>query len=250
MTKFLMLIAVAAAHYSFTTSFVTAADQVIMPSSSWNGSVADEKLLDKPVTVVATAEAWQELWKWWKLEGETPAVDFAKNLVVVQTTRGSRLNLTVKLDDKGDLKVFALATRDLRPGFRYSLGVVSREGVKTVNGVELPKEEAKKPTITGSVEGPAGDLEPGLVVSVKVQDISLADAAAVVLGEQIIRDPKAFPIPFAVPYDLEKTNRGVRFSIGVRIEKEGKLKFINDTNIPVIKDGPTKDVKAPVIKIK
>jgi hypothetical protein len=36
------------------------------------------------------------------------------------------------------LKVLALATRDLRPGFRYQILVVPREGVKTVNGKLLP----------------------------------------------------------------------------------------------------------------
>jgi hypothetical protein len=33
-----------------------------------------------------------------------------------------------------------MATRDLRPGFRYVIATVSREGVKTVNGKQLPKE--------------------------------------------------------------------------------------------------------------
>ena len=58
----------------------------------------------------------------------------------VATTSGSRLNLNTKLDDKGDLKVVGLGTRDLRPGFRYAIKSVSRDGVKTVNGKELPKE--------------------------------------------------------------------------------------------------------------
>jgi len=66
--------------------------------------------------------------------------DFSKELLAVATTRGSKLNLTAKTDDKGDLKVLALSTRDLRPGFRYAIKSVSRDGVKTVNGKELPKE--------------------------------------------------------------------------------------------------------------
>jgi hypothetical protein len=33
-----------------------------------------------------------------------------------------------------------LGTRDIRPGFRYVLGVVSREGVKTVNKKDLAKK--------------------------------------------------------------------------------------------------------------
>jgi hypothetical protein len=34
----------------------------------------------------------------------------------------------------------AISTRDLRPGFRYAIKSVSKEGVKTVNGQPLPKE--------------------------------------------------------------------------------------------------------------
>jgi hypothetical protein len=30
-----------------------------------------------------------------------------------------------------------MATRDLRPGFRYVIAIVSRKGVKTVNGKRL-----------------------------------------------------------------------------------------------------------------
>ena len=67
-------------------------------------------------------------------------MDFGKEILVVATTVGSRLNLDTKLDEKGDLKVLALATRDLRPGFRYAIKSVGKEGVKTVNGKELPKE--------------------------------------------------------------------------------------------------------------
>ena len=44
------------------------------------------------------------------------------------------------LDDNGDLTVLGLGTRDIGPGFRYVLGVVSRKGVKTVNKKEVPKE--------------------------------------------------------------------------------------------------------------
>jgi len=234
----------------FCVGIATAAEKAIEPTMSWKGSVADRELLGKPPVVITSAEAWQALWTGWKLEGESPKVDFEKELVVVQTTVGGLLNLIVKLDDGGDLKVLGLATRDLRPGFRYVLATVPRVGIKTVNGLELPKEAEKKPAITGTVEGPAGELEPGLVVTVKLQDVSLQDAAAKVLGEQVLRDPKAFPIAFSISYDPTQCKPGFRYSIGVRIEKEGKLKYINDTHIPVINEGPTKDVKAPVIKVK
>jgi len=57
--------------------------------------------------------------------------------------RGGKINLSIlgamQVTDKGDLAVLAIATRDLRPGFRYVVSAVPREGVKTVNGKDLPK---------------------------------------------------------------------------------------------------------------
>jgi hypothetical protein len=43
------------------------------------------------------------------------------------------------LDEKGNLKALGFASRDLVPGFRYVIISVPKEGVKTVNGKELPK---------------------------------------------------------------------------------------------------------------
>ena len=67
-------------------------------------------------------------------------MDFTKELVIIGTTRGSNISLSPRLDDKGNLEVLAVATADLGPGFRYVIATVSREGVKTVNKKDLPKD--------------------------------------------------------------------------------------------------------------
>jgi hypothetical protein len=105
------------------------------------GSIDDEKLaMQTPEPpVIVSQKGWEKLAKAWGLK-DPPKVDFTKELLIVATTRGSQLNLSSKLDDKGNLQVSAISTRDLRPGFRYSIKSVSREGVKTANGKELPKE--------------------------------------------------------------------------------------------------------------
>jgi hypothetical protein len=69
-----------------------------------------------------------------------PNVDFKKQLVIIATTSGSKLRLSATLDDKGNLAVLGLGTTDLRPGVRYVIATVSREGIKTVNGKKLPQE--------------------------------------------------------------------------------------------------------------
>ena len=105
----------------------------------WSGSVEDEKAI-KPECITTTM-GLEAVWKAWKIEGDVPKVDFTKNLIVAVYSSGSRFNMAgATLDDKGNLDVLGFGTRDIRPGFRYVLGVVSKEGVKTVNKKELPKE--------------------------------------------------------------------------------------------------------------
>jgi hypothetical protein len=106
----------------------------------WKGSVDDEALAKDAPVVIVDAKALEQLWKAWRIEGKVPAVDFEKELVIISRTSGSRLRLSASLYDNGNLEVLGMATSDLRPGFRYAIATVSREGIKTVNGNELPKE--------------------------------------------------------------------------------------------------------------
>jgi hypothetical protein len=118
----------------------TAADKKKLTiGMTWSGSVDNEKLAQPEV--ITNAKGLEAVWKAWKIEGDMPKIDFTKELVVAVYSAGSSLKMAgAQLDEKGNLEVLGLGTRDLRPGFRYVLGTVSREGVKTVNGKELPKD--------------------------------------------------------------------------------------------------------------
>jgi hypothetical protein len=109
-------------------------------TNEWTGSVEDEKLLKDAPACVTSKKGLENLWKAWKISDKMPEVDFDKEIVVISTTRGSKLKAAANLDEKGNLQVLGVATQDLRPGFRYVIATVSKEGVKTVNGKELPKE--------------------------------------------------------------------------------------------------------------
>jgi hypothetical protein len=105
----------------------------------WSGSVEDEKAI-KPECITST-KGLEAVWKAWKIDGDVPKIDFTKDIVVAVYSPGSKLNMAgANLDDTGDLAVLGFGTMDIRPGFRYVLGVVSKEGVKTVNRKALPKE--------------------------------------------------------------------------------------------------------------
>jgi hypothetical protein len=112
----------------------------VKPIKEWTGSVEDENLAKGAAECITSAKGLENLWKAWKLADKVPEVNFTKEIVILTTTPGSKLKLFATLDEKGNLMVGGLGTRDLRPGFRYVIATVSKEGVKTVNGKELPKE--------------------------------------------------------------------------------------------------------------
>jgi hypothetical protein len=118
----------------------------IKPTQTWRGSIDDLALLSEAPKGerVADAKAFEKLWNAWKVGAKLPEVDFSKSAVFVTTTRGSRLSHGATLDDKGNLRVGAIATRDLRPGFRYSIILVPLAGVKTINGKPFAASDEPK----------------------------------------------------------------------------------------------------------
>ncbi|MCE9547165.1 MAG: hypothetical protein K8T25_16955 [Planctomycetia bacterium] len=122
----------------FSTA-ASADDKPVKLSNQWKGSVADAALADGAPTFIATAKEFDALWTKWKL-ADKPAIDFSKEIVVLATSPGSHLSLSCTLSDAGNLNVIGMATLDFGEGFRYVIGTVSRDGVKTVQGKELPKE--------------------------------------------------------------------------------------------------------------
>jgi hypothetical protein len=121
---------------------VAAADlKPVKPTNTWMGSIDDKKLAkEMPDSgVIVNAKDFEKLFKTWKVAETVPEVNFDKEIVLVAKTEGSILKLNPMLDEKGDLKSLGFASRDLVPGFRYVIISVPKEGVKTVNGKELPK---------------------------------------------------------------------------------------------------------------
>jgi putative lipoprotein len=96
--------------------------------------------------------------------------------------------------------------------------------------------------VIGVITGSEGDAIPeDAVISVKLNDVSLADAPAVIIGEQIITGVTEFPAPFAVTYDPQVIEDNHTYAISVRIEDlSGNLLFINTSAYIVItRDSPS-----------
>jgi hypothetical protein len=139
MLRLLVCAVLAGCVFALVAPEASAQKKKVEINKKWDGSVEDEKAT-KP-ECITSAKGLEAVWKAWKIKGDVPNVDFTKNIVVAVYSEGSKLNIAAaNLDDNGNLDVLGFGTRDLRPGFRYVLGVVSREGVKTVNKKDLPKE--------------------------------------------------------------------------------------------------------------
>ncbi len=136
----------------FSPHFSSAGQETVTAVREWSGSIEDLSLLKAAPEFILSAKEFENLWLAWKLPGSPPAVDFSTNLVAVQTTQGSKLRLSATLDDRGNLTVLGLATRDLRPGFRYLFSVLSRKGVNTINGKELQQTADQMYLETGSAQ--------------------------------------------------------------------------------------------------
>lgn len=80
-------------------------------------------------------------------------------------------------------------------------------------------------------------LPPDATLSVSLQDVSLADAPATVLGEQSGPINGQVPLPFHLSYDPTQVKPGHRYAVSARIEADGQLMFITTEQHPVQLDG-------------
>lgn len=77
-------------------------------------------------------------------------------------------------------------------------------------------------------------LPPDAILTIKVQDTSRADAKARTLAEQTIElAGQQVPIAFNLVVDRDLIGKKSRITLSARIERAGKLLFINDKAYPV-----------------
>lgn len=106
-------------------------DRALRKLAPDSGAITDPAMLKKLLTK-------------WGFENADWSTDFQKNFVVVGTAFGPNIvRLMIRKSDEGNLKVLSAASRMAGPGFGWAMKVISREGVKTVNGKLLPQPGAQ-----------------------------------------------------------------------------------------------------------
>ncbi len=111
-------------------------------------------------------------------------------------------------------------------------------GCQNSQTTEVDSAEVSMKTITGTVayrERIA--LPPNAVVTVSLEDVSLADAPSKVLAKQTFEtEGKQVPFAFELSYDSNEIQAKHTYSVRARIDVDGKLRFISDTHQAVITD--------------
>jgi uncharacterized lipoprotein YbaY len=79
-------------------------------------------------------------------------------------------------------------------------------------------------------------LPDGAVVTVRVSDVSIADAAAPVVAEVAITPTTQVPIPYAIAVPASSLEEGRRYSLSARITAGDDLLFASTDDLPVATD--------------
>ena len=84
--------------------------------------------------------------------------------------------------------------------------------------------------ITGEVRFARGvELPEGAVVTVRLLDTSLADAAAVELGRAVIENAERLPVRFRIEFDPDEVADRNEYSLSAQVRRGDDLLYINDT---------------------
>ncbi|AIU67348.1 YbaY family lipoprotein [Vibrio coralliilyticus] len=111
----------------------------------------------------------------------------------------------------------------------------------TLFGCQSPQNEeggVKMTAVSGTVAYRQFIALPdNALVTVTLQDISLADAPATVIAKHRFETGGTqVPFEFELAFDPRKIKPHHTYSVSARIEVDGQLRFISDTVYPVITD--------------
>ena len=106
-------------------------------------------------------------------------------------------------------------------------------------------------SVTGTVSYPgSAPLPPGAELTVRLEDVSRADAPSVTIAERVIVNPGQSPIPFEIGYDPADIDARFDYSIQATITHGDTLLFINDTVYSVLTWGYPSGVDMVLVSVR
>ncbi len=132
-------------------------------------------------------------------------------------------------------------------------GVVTADSVDTSKACETAAEpEAEPNAVTGTVTYlDRRALPPTAIITVRLLDVSRADAPSVTIAEQNIRaEGKQVPIPYELPFDPEKISQRNQYVVRAEINDGGRLLYTTDVANPVLTGGHPRSVDLTVVPIR
>ena len=106
-------------------------------------------------------------------------------------------------------------------------------------------------SVTGTVSYPgSAPLPPGAELTVRLEDVSRADAPSITIAERVIANPGQSPIPFEIGYDPADIDARFDYSIQATITQGDTLLFINDTVYSVLTWGHPSGVDMVLVSVR
>jgi type III secretion system (T3SS) chaperone YscW len=105
------------------------------------------------------------------------------------------------------------------------------------------------PTVRGSLSLPSGAPDTAATVRIRVENVTRADAAAQVVGEQVLHDVSLRGLRFEVP--VAKVDRAARYTVRVHVDLAGTGvlstgDLLTTQSVPVLTHGAPDEVIVPV----
>jgi putative lipoprotein len=116
-------------------------------------------------------------------------------------------------------------------------------GCRSTSSAEPEDEEQQRGSAPTKVTGEATylvrmALPDEAVLTVRLEDVSVADAAAAVLGEQVIEmQGRQVPIPFEIAFDPARIDDGHVYVVRASIQVGQQLMFVSTRAHPVLTQG-------------
>ena len=117
-------------------------------------------------------------------------------------------------------------TKEVRQAFSM-YGIVKKQAVESV---------------TAKVMWLDRRLYPGAVLTVELRDVSRMDAPAELIAKQVMTLEQGKPPTVTLKFSPDAINPRNTYSVGARLEMDGKLIKINDTHTPVLTRGAGREV--------